>query len=382
MKVYFKNLNTIRFFAALLVIIHHVEQNKELFNIPNHFTNPMVLIAGKLGVYLFFVLSGFLISYLLFKEQEVTSTINIKYFYIRRILRIWPLYFLIFFLAIFVLPNIPFFVINGYSKDVIWSQLWLKIIMLVFFLPNYMFSIFGIIPYAAPAWSIGVEEQFYLIWPFLVKKIKKKIYLFIGVIIGYHFIKLFFTYFIKNESLFIVRDVWSTTPITCMAIGGFFALLIYDNSNIYCRLKEFLFQKKVQWITLMILIGLFFKGYYFDYFHNEIYSILFGVLICNFAANEERIFSLENRLFNFLGKISYGLYMFHSVVSVIIIKLLQNKNEINNYYLYPLVIMMTILVSILSYEFFEKRFINKKMKFSKIISGDNTMNEINLINKK
>ncbi len=94
MKVYFKNLDGLRFIAALLVLIHHAEFFKQdavegvsavYYEYTKHF--------GLLGVNLFFVLSGFLISYLLMEEQRRTNTINIKNFYIRRILRIWPLYF-------------------------------------------------------------------------------------------------------------------------------------------------------------------------------------------------------------------------------------------------------------------------------------------------
>lgn len=65
-KVYFPNLNGLRFVAAFMVIIHHVEQFKNLFGLENIFhKSPFISIVGKLGVILFFVLSGFLITYLL-----------------------------------------------------------------------------------------------------------------------------------------------------------------------------------------------------------------------------------------------------------------------------------------------------------------------------
>ena len=90
-KIYFPNLNGLRFIAAFMVIVHHVEQFKSLFGLENVFhESPFISIVGKLGVVLFFVLSGFLITYLLLVEEEVTGTISIKSFYIRRFLRIWP----------------------------------------------------------------------------------------------------------------------------------------------------------------------------------------------------------------------------------------------------------------------------------------------------
>jgi peptidoglycan/LPS O-acetylase OafA/YrhL len=77
-KVYFENLNAIRFIAAFLVVIHHIEALKTRIPIPNYWDNKIILLIGRLGVILFFVLSGFLISFLLFKEQEVTKILTLK----------------------------------------------------------------------------------------------------------------------------------------------------------------------------------------------------------------------------------------------------------------------------------------------------------------
>src|SRR5262245_16271974 len=103
-RIYFRNLNGLRFIAALLVIIHHIEQLKYIFGMPNNFSSSFVQIIGELGVILFFVLSGFLITYLLLEEEKRTDTIAVRNFYLRRILRIWPLYFLIVIIALAILP--------------------------------------------------------------------------------------------------------------------------------------------------------------------------------------------------------------------------------------------------------------------------------------
>src|SRR3954471_16382358 len=115
--IYFPNLNGLRFIAALLVIIHHTEQIKDLFGLNSHWKNYHIWILGKLGVTLFFVLSGFLITYLLLTEKKEFNTIFIKNFYIRRILRIWPLYYLVTILSFFVLPHISFLNIPGVPPE-------------------------------------------------------------------------------------------------------------------------------------------------------------------------------------------------------------------------------------------------------------------------
>ena len=170
-KIYFPNLNGLRFIAAFLVIIHHIEQIKSIFNVENYWeTVPFIGIIGKLGVILFFVLSGFLITYLLLLEQEKGGII-IRKFYIRRILRIWPVYYLYLFISLL-------FVYFIYNQVDLYSTLFY-----VFFAANIPF-VFGFsLQFVDHFWSIGVEEQFYLFWPWLVKKIKKRLLLTVSVII-------------------------------------------------------------------------------------------------------------------------------------------------------------------------------------------------------
>ncbi len=121
---YFKGLNALRFIAAYLVVIHHAEQirlKNELFNLKEYsfFRN------GGIAVSFFFVLSGFLISYLLLKELKQTNTIKIKAFYIRRTLRIWPLYFLLVLIGTVLVP-VFLDIINHPYKPKIWPNILVK----------------------------------------------------------------------------------------------------------------------------------------------------------------------------------------------------------------------------------------------------------------
>lgn len=108
--VFFEGFHELRAVAALSVLAHHIELMKQREGLPtllNTSLHSLFQHLGKNGVYLFFVLSGFLITYLLLAERERFGFIDIRSFYIRRVLRIWPLYYLIVALAFLVLPYFP-----------------------------------------------------------------------------------------------------------------------------------------------------------------------------------------------------------------------------------------------------------------------------------
>ncbi len=191
-SVYFPNLNALRFIAAFLVVVSHIEMYRGFFPIETHIHNPIISIIGKLGVVLFFVLSGFLITNLLFIEDTVQKSISIKNFYIRRILRIWPLYFLI--IILFVLPYIDLFNIPGYDINATHTQFGWKLLVFFLLLPNLGLSIPLSFQHAAHTWSIGAEEQFYILWPWGIKYLKNKFLFMIIVIILYISIKFFLQY--------------------------------------------------------------------------------------------------------------------------------------------------------------------------------------------
>jgi peptidoglycan/LPS O-acetylase OafA/YrhL len=372
-KIYFKNLNSLRFMAALIVLLSHVDGLVNTFGVSEkfgeHFSFP---VSAEIGVILFFALSGFLITWLLLAEQRLANTINVKSFYIRRALRIWPLYFLTILLAIFVFPFIDFLVFKGYDAAVIWSKLSWKLFFYCIFMPNIVMDFLGFIPYATHSWTIGAEEQFYFLWPLLFKKIKNKMMIFVFVLtiyLGVYYLLRYFPGETKYSKIGFL--VWSRYPISCMAIGGMYAYLVFVKNAAAEKIKKILFNVWVQLMMLALLVLLASTGYYFKFFNNEIYAILLGYQVCNLAINPKPIFSLENKLFNYLGKISYGLYMFHPLAIVCAIKLCLLLSYAHNILLYPLALAIAIMLSAFSYRFFEKYFIAKKTKYSTIISGDN-----------
>ena len=380
-KVYFPNLNGLRFIAALMVIVHHLEEIKREFNIPNiwdsqntlfgpfHFY-PFIYLVGKLGVILFFVLSGFLITYLLLVEEKSCSRISVRKFYVRRILRIWPLYFIIIVFALAVAPHIQWLSLPNYSKDIVFNCLHYKIILFALFLPNLVLVALGTVPYASHTWSIGTEEQYYLVWPVILKTFKKnRIFLMLFIISLYlclqYFLQSDYASCIPRSSLILA--FLKNFNIDCMAIGGIFALLLFKKNKVL----NLIVNNTTFYLALSLSILLLSMGFYIPNYTFEFYAVLFGIIIINFASNTTLKISLENKVFDYLGKISYGLYMYHPICIVLCIKLLSYFKINNSILMYFISIGSTILLASFSYQYVEKFFIKLKVRFTDIISGDN-----------
>ena len=143
-----------------------------------------------------------------------------------------------------------------------------------------------------------------------------------------------------------------------MAIGGLTAILSFRNSKIL----KYVNNNYVFYLIALIVILLMIFGVNFGFFHYEIYAILFAIIILNLATNKALATILENKIFNYLGGISYGIYMYHSIAIVIAIKLSMYFNI--GLIIYPIAILLTIFFSHVSYKYLEKPFLKLKNKFS------------------
>jgi peptidoglycan/LPS O-acetylase OafA/YrhL len=378
-KVYLPGLNGIRFVAASAVIFHHIEQGKETVGLPSLYTeaHPLVLKAGGLGVTLFFVLSGFLISYLLLTEIKVTGTVQIRNFYIRRVLRIWPLYFLIVLLAWVLLPTLQLFEFplfrNPFGPDYL-----SRISFFLLLSPQLAFPRLVTPTLAGPLWSVGVEEHFYAFWPLLVRGFKGKILLpCLGVLLLFVFLRVDVRYAQRlwkegdtAELLTYFKNVLYWTRFGCMAIGGIGAWLCLTHP---ARIR-WLFRRDVQLLVMAGLASCLASGTSFRLIEHEFYSVFFVILIMNVSHNPASLLRLENPVFNFMGEISYGLYVYHWFVIVAVLNILGRMGGIGspvlrNLVVYTLVGGVTTAVAALSYRLLERPFLRMKNSFAVILSG-------------
>jgi peptidoglycan/LPS O-acetylase OafA/YrhL len=156
-RYYRPELDVLRFVAFMLVFITHRNDLAPIDAAAHPWLHAFTM-TGVYGVPVFFLLSAFLITELLEREREATGRIDARAFYVRRILRIWPLYFLIFFGLVALNPILP-----GAGADS--PNKWLAFML---FAGNWYITFNGWIEYPVnPMWSLSVEEQFYIAIPFL-----------------------------------------------------------------------------------------------------------------------------------------------------------------------------------------------------------------------
>ncbi|MDQ4141557.1 MAG: acyltransferase, partial [Bacteroidota bacterium] len=276
------------------------------------------------------------------------------------VLRIWPIYFLYLFVSILVAYS------GGISNELLPSSL----VYYVFLAANLPFIFGGVLPFIAHLWSIGVEEQFYLFWPWVIKKNQKMLKAVLAFSISFFLLKVicrFIEYKWGNPYPYLAIQV---TRFDCMAIGGIGAILFFKNNNLF---KRFVYSKVVQifaWFVILLLaINKFHIASIID---PEIISIITIIIIVNVCSNPKTLINLDNPVFNFLGKISYGIYVIHPLIIYLYAQVL-NAFHLHPYFKYLLVytgvLFFTILLAFISYEFFEKRFIKLKDKFSVIKSA-------------
>jgi peptidoglycan/LPS O-acetylase OafA/YrhL len=347
--VYYKQLDSLRAIAVILVIISH-------WFTQEHFLNRYTE-NGILGVTLFFVLSGFLITGILLKNKQTVEsgssvTKAFRNFYLRRSLRIFPLYYVLLIIVFSV----------GFS-DVQESFWWH-----FFYSSNFYFWLKGEFGgQLSHFWSLAVEEQFYMIWPAIILFIPQR-YLFRSFIIGI-LTAVFFRYIISENSE--MGRFLMPGSLDSFCIGGIFA---HGRLNRNIWYNQFMNR---QWIyvvfAFVILVFI-----HFDFFtklpanlwsglYLFLVSISFGIIINKVAWNIDIPVLkqvLESKTLLYLGKISYGIYLFHNLIPYFYdIQLPQLLKPYSIYVVHGLRFILLILISTFSWYLLEKPFLRLKDRF-------------------
>lgn len=362
-RPYFKNLDILRFVAASLVLLGHcTTQGLSYLNAPYPIANFLKLITtGGHWVSLFFVLSGFLIGYLAIRDKKLAQ-FSFKKFFIRRILRIWPLYFLFIFIGYFFIPFIAkafFGVALTYTYHTLWQFL--------LFIGNFAMAEmqktgnFLLIPGSTSIlWSISIEEQFYILLASLV--------LFINIKkIKYNFIALMFiglAFIIAKQPVVAGDENHSLYYLLDFFFGGYMGYLFIQHE----KLKLMFQHKSIPIILLFYLLLIIFS---YPYILVKIALIpLFGLtilyLVCSNDKFNQKLSTQKWMLWG--GKISYGIYVIHPIIQYTFYKI--SQVYLSNFTVFTrdmIVLNLTFPISFglayLSYRYYEKPFLLLKSKF-------------------
>jgi peptidoglycan/LPS O-acetylase OafA/YrhL len=368
-RFYLPELDSLRFFAFLAVFVWHLQPLPDSLVTAPH-TSPLETLAlatwrsGQFGVDLFFTLSAFLITELLTREQRQFDTLDIRAFYMRRILRIWPLYFgflAALYIALALAPgaHVPWRALPAFAA----------------FVGNFAMYRGVFVPLSLGIlWSVSLEEQFYLLWPWVVARVSRRGMLAVAI--------LMWLFSILFRSMLIARGVpprtiwWNSfarlDPLAC----GIMMSVILRGSTIDLSLTG---RRAIALASVMLIV---FAGYcspreegvamfWFTLAYPAAAVGCAGVVLAALGIGNHRGAWLLNPALKYLGRISYGLYVFHATMLILALKMLRGLEPhpaMHTAAVGALTLAMTISVAASSYRWFEKPFLRLKNRFQRVRS--------------
>jgi peptidoglycan/LPS O-acetylase OafA/YrhL len=365
-RFYHPELDVLRFFAFLMVFLHHAFPHDPAFwtklGVPRFLAEVVAGVGatGAFGVSLFFVLSSYLITELLLREKDMTGSLDVRSFYIRRILRIWPLYFAFLALAVALQWIVP-----G-QQVTVRAGLWFSLLAGNWFIVFHGFPLSVIFP----LWSVSIEEQFYITWPAIVRRVTETgiVACACGLLMTATTARVILGMHHAGES-----DVWCNTfaQLDPIALGILLAMLLRGQAP-----------RLTTWARGAILVagitGLAMGSMVFGIKDDPLTtarivlgypSVAIGgtlVLLAVLRDTDRK----PNRALVYLGRISYGLYVFH-VLGLLISDYVVHEQTASlfRYSLRVLVALSaTIFMAAISYRWLESPFLQLKERFAHVLS--------------
>ena len=363
-KLHFHSFDAFRFFAFLKVFLLHAPLVIAASN-PSWmlWMNEHIRYGGGIGVSFFFVLSGFLITYILTFDKKKYGNISPKRFFIRRAFRIWPLFYALVLIALLIPPDFAEhigFHMNGggYEPDWLYSMT---------FTENIHMIIQDNVPKTTPLsvfWSLCIEEHFYILWMIVFFFLKRKwipVFLTSSIVFAIGF-RMAEPYIYGNE---VVTWHGLFSNLDYFAVSGLLGFFVAEN---YQKVADFV-NKIPLWVKWAYVLGVVLMIYFLAaIFEHDVWllnvlrytitaSVFTGLLLV-FIPQDSKIRFSEKNVLTKLGKISYGLYVYHIIWVHVIYKFYRDYNievdNIRNYLLFLIITFScTVVTSYLSYKFFE-----------------------------
>jgi peptidoglycan/LPS O-acetylase OafA/YrhL len=362
-RFYHPEIDVLRFLAFFGVFFHHAfPQTADKYAMLPASVQPWIvaLVMGAgWGVDLFFALSAYLITELLIREHQRSQRIDVRAFYIRRTLRIWPLYFLFLTFTLLVVPFL-----------VQWEYLPLAHrIGFTLFSANWAIAFNGYPPsVASPLWSVSIEEQFYIVWPLVIA--------YVGIrYIPRVAVAMLITAWITRILLMVGGvehpGVYTNTfaRLDPIAAGAILAVALRGGS---LRLSA-IWRVLLSVLAVVVLIVTTRYGAYDGVRSLLTYPIVAGasvLLILAFLHDENAVPRLlRNQFLVLLGRMSYGLYVFHVFAQTFVKNFIDpGDGPISLVIYFGTSLVLTMLLGAASYRWIERPFLSLKERFTVVQS--------------
>lgn len=354
-RFYRPELDVLRFGAFALVFGNHALPSKAgmiAAGLPYAIWGPIIGLkeGGAYGVDLFFLLSAYLITEILLREYRATAAINVSSFWIRRILRIWPLYFGFLALAFWVIPylypqNFPAF--HALAYGTFWGN------FAVIMAPDGVNTVAGIL------WSVSIEEQFYLLWPIVLVFCMRRLR---AVCIGLILVSTIVRVYLVVTGVDSVWSLWGNTftRLEPIAVGALIALEL--NGTVPKLRTDVRIMAIVSGLIIIVVCGMAVP--------KEGPAAMIAYPLATLAAASMLLgtlgapWGMPNFLV-YLGRISFGLYVFHALALLIARTHLHIAHSFLEWAVQFLgALVITVLLASISYHWYEKPFLRLKKHFS------------------
>lgn len=364
-RFYRPELDVLRFFAFLGVFIFHAAPRTMDFydraGYPHWLSSLLIPTfgAGAYGVDLFFALSAYLITSLLLRERTAAGALDLRGFYLRRILRIWPLYLaFVAFAAVFaaLVPgqHLPMKYVVGYSL----------------LAGNWIYVFYGLpASFAVPLWTVSIEEQFYLAWPLALRKASVRAMAVISV--GILVVANAWRAWLAISAAPAERIEYNTfTRLDPIALGILIALFGHKLPS-FTRLQRaaMLLGGVVTWIAVYAFTvtspTLKFTTWQMAVGHPFTALASAAVLLAVLGAQHG---FFRSGILIYLGKISYGLYVLHEFAHFCAVRIVPASTPRGVFAQSIVGLMLTILLAAASYRWLESPFLRLKERFAHVQS--------------
>ena len=373
-RFYRPELDLLRFCAFLSVFLHHGLPGID----PSHYSGKLASLAnafvvakqaGSFGVCLFFVLSAYLITELLLREQARTGAVHVRFFYLRRMLRIWPLYFTFLVVGVALGWAVPVYRIEAG-----------RLLAFLLLCGNWYAAIAGCgASPIAPLWSISVEEQFYLIWPSIAKLGRTTLWRFSWFIL---LLSWCTTIWISRTRMNASRAIWANSIVQFQffAVGALLALALRGRAPRFRKWQRggLIFSGLLSWVVAQAVFRVKDDAASSSFMLPSGYVCIAAgcvLLLLGFVGIAQAI----PKPLIYLGKISYGLYVFHLLCLDFAWKLgmqgvarlgeLGSSSAAVRLVLIEITAMaLSIGLASLSYRYLERPFLRAKERFTFVMS--------------